>query len=86
MKITLESVVTSNVKYMEDNTRQKRAIRISKQVEGCVQDFSEKKKIKIKIEDGQSKETNTRLITLILAEEEVDKWEEYRTYNLLEIR
>ena len=53
---------------------------------GCVQDFSEKKKIKIKIEDGQSKETNTRLITLILAEEEVDKWEEYRTYNLLEIR
>ena len=55
-KIGVGSVVKAEVGDMEENKREERIIRMSKEVVRCVQDVVMKNKSYLKVEDGQKKD------------------------------
>ena len=79
MKIIVGSVMTDKLGYIEDKTMEGRSRSMKKEVVMCVQDMVGKKKIEIKFEDGQSKNTGSGLLLLILSKEEVGNGEEDST-------
>ena len=54
-RIGVGSVVKAKVGEMEDNTREERSRRVSKEVVGCVQRVVGKKRFLVQFEDGNKK-------------------------------
>ena len=54
-RIGVGSVVKAKVGEMEDNTREERSRRVSKEVVGCVQSVVGKKILLVQFEDGNKK-------------------------------
>ena len=74
-KITVRSVVTSKLVNVEDKTGKGMIRRMRKDMVGCVQAVVWKKMFRNIFKYGQLKETSTGSLTLISAEEEVEKGE-----------
>ena len=72
MKIGVRSAVKAKVGEMEENTRERRSIRMRKEVVACVQAVVGKNRLLFQFKDGQKKEMSSCLLLFLSSKEEAE--------------